>query len=154
MHRPFPATVTTLASWVAELGDQFTAPKTIKLYLNGIRSYQVDIGLKGLNELEAFQYPMLQRIITGIRRLRGEKDTREKQPITRDILLQILKLLDYNTFDGANLHAAFCLAFSVHRSCGRHSCSIFYIYRPLSFQILTSCTTSKFEILKSTCVVE
>lgn len=104
-----------LASWVAELGDRLTATKTIKLYLSGLRSYQVDIGL---GDLEVFQHPMLQRIIAGIRRLRGEKDTRERRPITRDILLKMLGLLDTNVYDDANLHAAFCLAFAAFLRCG------------------------------------
>ena len=55
---------------------------------------------------------MLQRIIAGLRRLYGEGDTRERRPITRDILLKLISRFDQTTLEGANLHAAFCLAFA------------------------------------------
>ena len=63
-------------------------------------------------ELEVYSHPILQRIIAGLRRLYGEGDTRERQPITRDILLKLISRFDQTTFEGANLHAAFCLAFA------------------------------------------
>lgn len=84
-------------------------PNTIKQYLGGVRSAQVDLGFQ---DLEAFRHPMLDRIITGIKRIKGEKDKRERQPITKDILLSMLKTLDQTTREGANLHASFCLAFA------------------------------------------
>lgn len=120
-HQPFPATVTTLASWVAELGDTRTATKTIKSYLSGIRSYQVDIGFE---DLEVFHHPMLQRIIAGVKRLRGEKDKRERKPITRNILLDILSCINQDTITGANLHAAFCLAFAAFLRCGEFTYTV------------------------------
>lgn len=55
---------------------------------------------------------MLQRIIAGVWRLYGEGDTCERPPITRDILLKLISRFDQTTLEGANLHAAFCLAFA------------------------------------------
>jgi hypothetical protein len=61
-----------------------------------------------------FDNPRLQRIIRGIKRFHGEADTRERLPITRDILLQLLQCLPHWSSDlaQANLYAAFCVAFS------------------------------------------
>lgn len=58
-----------------------------------------------------FHSPQLERIVAGIRQLRGEAGTRERQPITKDILLEILVRFDPSTKGGAVFRAAFCLAF-------------------------------------------
>ena len=63
-------------------------------------------------ELKVYSHPILQRVIKGLRRLYGEGDTQERQPITRDILLKLISRFDQTTLEGANLHAAFCLAFA------------------------------------------
>lgn len=52
---------------------------------------------------------MLQRIIAGIRMMRGEPGVEERRPITRDLLLLMLTRFDRTTRIGANLHAACCL---------------------------------------------
>lgn len=91
------------------------ATKTLKSYLSGVRSYQVDIGLQNL---EVFHHPMLERIIAGIKRLIGEKDKRERKPITREILIKLLEGLDTKTLDGATLHAAYSMAFAAFLRCG------------------------------------
>lgn len=106
---PFPATVTSLTGWVAELGTRKLLAKTIKAYLTGVRSTHIDMGFANL---DVFHHPLLERIITGIRRLRGEPDTRERRPLTRPILLQILLKFDTSTQYGASTHAAFCVAFA------------------------------------------
>ena len=66
----------------------------------------------GFDGLEVFHHPLLERILAGIRRLRGEANTRERRPITRDLLLQMLRQFDKNTRFGATMHASFCLAFA------------------------------------------
>ena len=63
-------------------------------------------------ELEVYSHPILQRIIAGLRRLYGEGDTCKRRPITRDILLKLISRFDQTTLEGANLYAAFCLAFA------------------------------------------
>lgn len=85
--------------------------KTIKGYLAGLQSLRLDCILDKA-ELEVYSHPMLQRIIAGLRRLYGQGDTRERRPITRDILLKLISRFDQTTLEGANLHAAFCLAFA------------------------------------------
>ena len=109
--RAFPAQVEGLAVWIGYLGERRLKPKTIKGYLAGLRSLRLDCTLDK-TELEVYSHPILQRIIAGLRRLHGEGDTRERQPITRDILLQMISRFDQTTFEGANLHSAFCLAFA------------------------------------------
>ena len=41
----------------------------------------------GYIDLSVFYNPILKRIIAGIRRFRGEAETRERRPITRDLLI-------------------------------------------------------------------
>ena len=53
---------------------------------------------------------MLQRIIAGIRRLRGEASTQERRPITRNVLFELLATFDCSRRPEANLRAAFYLA--------------------------------------------
>ena len=109
IHPAFPTSLPALTSWVATLGDRDLQVKTIKAYLTGLRSAHVDMGYI---DLSVFQNPLLQRIIAGIRRMRGEAEIKERHPITRDLLIRILYLCDDNTIAGANLHAVFCLAFA------------------------------------------
>ena len=106
---PFPATAQSLSSWVAELGTNKLPAKTIKAYLSGVRSTQIDMGFQ---DLDVFHHPILERILAGIRRLRGEADAKERRPVTRDILLRVLAVFNTTTRYGATLHAAFCLAFA------------------------------------------
>ncbi len=107
----YPASISNLASWSANLGDKMIKAKTIKAYLTGLRSHHIDVGYSG-TEIEAFHHPTLQRIIAGIRRLQGDDQTRERRPITRDLLLLLLRQFDQSTIEGATWHASFCLAFA------------------------------------------
>ena len=66
----------------------------------------------GYEDLSVFHSPLLQLMIIGSRRLRGEADTKERRPITKDLLLKILPFLDQRTKKGATLYAAVCLAFA------------------------------------------
>ena len=93
------------------LGGKRLKPKTIKGYLAELQSLCLNCTLDKA-ELEVYSHPMLQRIIVGLQKLYGEGDTREHRPITRDILLKLISRFDQTNFEGANLHAAFCLAFA------------------------------------------
>ena len=63
--------------------------KTLKLYLAGVKSYQLDLGL----ECSAFIDPRLERTIQGIKRDHNEPERRARAPLTRPYLLQILTCL-------------------------------------------------------------
>ncbi len=107
----YPASISNLTSWSASLGDKTVKAKTIKAYLTSLRSHHIDIGYSG-TEIEAFHHSTLQRIIAGIRKLQGDDQTRERRPITRDLLLLLLRQFDQSTIEGATWHASFCLAFA------------------------------------------
>ena len=77
----------------------------------GLRSLRLDCTL-GEAELKVYSYPILQRVIAGLRRLYREGDTRERRPITREVLLKLVSRFNQTTLEGANLHSAFCLAFA------------------------------------------
>ncbi len=66
----------------------------------------------GFDDLTMFHSAQLERIIAGIRRLHGEANTRERCPITKDILLRILSLFNQSTRLETTLYASFCLAFA------------------------------------------
>ena len=83
--------------------------QTVKKYLTAVRSTHVDMGCEGL---DVFHSPQLQRMIAGMRRLRGEAGTKERHPITKDILLKLLPQLDQSTEEGMTMYSAFCLAFA------------------------------------------
>lgn len=109
--KAFPAQVGGLVAWIGHLRGQRLKPKTIKGCLAGLRLLWLDCTLDKA-KLEVYSHPMLQRIIAGLRRLYGEGDTCERRPITRDILLKLISRFDQITLEGANLHAAFYLAFA------------------------------------------
>ena len=100
-----------LASWIGYLAEKRLKAKAIKGYLAGLRSLRLECTLDEA-ELKVYSHPILQRIIKSFRRIYGEGDTWERRPITRDILLKLISRFDQTTLEGANLHAAFCLAFA------------------------------------------
>jgi hypothetical protein len=107
----FPATIESLRSWVSTLGTRGLKAKSIKAYLTGVRSYHVDMGHPD-ETLRIFHSNALQRMINGIKRVHGESGSRERLPIVRPILMQLLETLDSSTLLGATLHSAFTLAFA------------------------------------------
>lgn len=80
----------------------------MKLYLCGIKSYQLDLGI----ESSAFGDPRLERTIQGIKRDHNEPEKRDRTPLTRPLLRQILQTLDPTSYDDAVIRAAFTLAFA------------------------------------------
>ena len=55
---------------------------------------------------------MLQRVVTDIRKFRGEAKLHEREPLTRDLLIHVRSLLDTSSQYGATFHNAFYLAFT------------------------------------------
>lgn len=77
----------------------------------------------GYENLDVFHSPQLERIVAGIRRLRGEAGTKERRPLTKDILMQLLSQLDQSTREGATYYASFCLAFAAFLRIGEFTYS-------------------------------
>ena len=90
-----------------------TKAKTTKKYLQGLRSYHIDMGF----DESAFSDPRLERIIRGGKRYYGDIDRKERFPITREILACILQQIP-DTYDGLNVKAALCLGFSAFLRAG------------------------------------
>jgi len=80
----------------------------MKLYLSGIKLYQLDLGI----ETTAFSDPRLEQTLQGIKRDHNEPDRRERTPLTRPCLLLILSKLGTTNYNDIVTHAAFTLAFS------------------------------------------
>ena len=81
--------------------------KTLKLYLSGIKSYQLDLGI----DCRAFLDPHVERTIQGIKRDYHESDRRTRTPLTSPYLLKLLNHLRSPTYNNVVLRAAFTLAF-------------------------------------------
>ena len=80
----------------------------MKLYLTGIKSYQLDLGI----DCSAFGDPRLERTIQGIKRDHNEPERRFRTPLIRPHLLSILHHLQAPSYDNIVLRAAFTLAFA------------------------------------------
>ena len=76
----------------------------------------------GVEDLAIFYHSSLQRLITGIRRRRGEEDNRERLPITKDFLLQLVSQLDLTVESQAVIRAAYCLTFATFLRAGKFTC--------------------------------
>jgi len=103
----FPAKVTWLIEWLCSLPGTIKV-KTMKLYLLGLKSYQLDPGI----ECVAFTDPGIERTIQGIKRDHNERLPPIPPPLTCPYLLHILCHLPGPDYDNTMLGAAFTLAFA------------------------------------------
>jgi len=104
----FPAELLWIENWVVELAGRVKS-KDIKKRVASLRSYHIDLGY----DTRVFADEQLARVIRGVMRLYPDTTLpRERTPITREILVQLLSQLDLQTRRGALLAAAFTLAFA------------------------------------------
>ena len=82
--------------------------KTMKLYLTGIKSYQLDLGI----DCTAFTNPRLECTLQGIKRDYSEPARRTRTPLTRPHLLHMLHHLGRSNYDDLTIRAGFTLAFA------------------------------------------
>jgi len=80
----------------------------MKLYLCGIKSYQLDLGL----ECSAFIDPRLERTLQGNKRDHKQPDRQPRTPLTRPNLLHMLRQLPGSEYNDIITPAAFTLAFA------------------------------------------
>ena len=80
----------------------------MKLYLTGIKSYQLDLGI----DCTAFKDPPLECTLQGIKRDHSQPAHHTRTPVTRSRLLDILYHLGGSDYDDLMIRAAFTLAFA------------------------------------------
>lgn len=80
----------------------------MKLYLCRIKSYQLDSGI----ECTVFSDPRLERTLQGRKRDHNEPDRRDRTPLTRPCLLQMLGVLGTENYEDVVICAVFTLAFA------------------------------------------
>ena len=80
----------------------------MKLYLCGLKSYQLDLGI----EFSAFTDPRLERTLQGIKHHHNQPDQRKRTPLTRPYLLHMLLIVHNTCYDDILICAAFTLAFA------------------------------------------
>jgi len=86
----------------------------MKLYLTGIKSYQLNLSIN----YTAFGDPRLERTIQRIKRDYNESERQLRSPLTRLFLLYILRHLCGSQYDQIVLQAAFTLAFAAFLGVG------------------------------------
>ena len=91
------------------LADRLVSVFIIKTYL-AVKSAHVDFNFIAFDD--SFYHSMLQRVVAGIRKFRGEVNVQEREPLIRDLLLRILSLFDTSSQYNVTLYASFCLAFA------------------------------------------
>jgi len=64
----------------------------MNLYLTGVKSYQLDLGI----DCKAFSDPWLERTIQGIKRDHNDPERRTRTPLTRPYRLKVLAALTGN----------------------------------------------------------
>ena len=80
----FPVSSQTLYNWVVYLDNRQSKSKTLKFYVTDVRLVYIDIGYKNL---AAFYSSQLERVITGLRRIRDKARSLERRSIIKDLLL-------------------------------------------------------------------
>ncbi|RPA76691.1 hypothetical protein BJ508DRAFT_197806, partial [Ascobolus immersus RN42] len=84
----FPADPRLVEQWLVARAEERNPkplqPATISAGLTGLISYHTDRGIT-----TDFRTPRIKRILAGITRILGVKPTRERAPLTRDLLLKI-----------------------------------------------------------------
>jgi hypothetical protein len=126
---PFPAKPLWLIEWMVSLAGRVKS-RTLKLYLTGLKSYHIDLGL----DTSAFDDERLERTIRGIKREHPDAPRRERTPLTRPKLLRILRVLSYPRYatshEGLTLRAAFTLAFAAFLRIGEITYSTHDVQHP------------------------
>ena len=93
--------------WLCSLAGTIKV-KSLKLYLKGIKSYQLDLGINSTPILD----PRLERTFQGIKRDLSEPTRRERTPLSWPYLLRLLHHLHSLTYHICVLRVTFHLAFA------------------------------------------
>ena len=110
--------------WLCSLAGSIKV-KIMKLYLTGIKYYQLDLGM----DCSAFSHARLERTLQGIKRNHREAARHIRSSLNCSHLVKLvsnLGLLDYND---TVIWVAFSLAFACFLRIGQ------FIYRPIDLQM-------------------
>lgn len=90
---PIPASELTLCRFAAHLAEKTDGPnaKTIKQYLSAVNSLHTEEGYPSPSTLG---FNQLQKVCKGISRVKGEKPTKPRLPISYEILSSFATMLD------------------------------------------------------------
>jgi len=97
----------------------------MKLYLVGIKSYQLDLGI----DYTAFSDPQLERTLQGIEPDHNEPVRRTRTPLTHPQLLSLLNHLRIHEYNDTVMRTTFTLAFVGFLPIGE------FTYRALDLQM-------------------
>lgn len=103
LHLSFPVSPDTLCLWMASAASTLTYG-TIRVYLHGVGTTHVELGCA--NPLEA---RIVWRMFTAVKRLQGAQASKQKLPITAELLLQLERWQTVSTVPGLALRAAMWL---------------------------------------------
>src|SRR5579871_653565 len=103
----FPASFEPLSDWIADTLEK-AKPETVSLYITAIKSRHIDFGY----DTKVFDDPRIKRMLQGALCLFETTPIRDRGEITGPLLLKMVKALNPNLHDDANLIAAFTVAFA------------------------------------------
>ena len=110
--QPLPLTEQVACRYVAHLGEQGLAPKTIKAYLSAVRHLQISANM---SDPDLGQMAKLEQVLKGVKREYAKKSPgkRVRLPITPDILLKLRGVWegDSRKYDSIMLWGACCLCY-------------------------------------------
>lgn len=116
--QPWPAERTILTDWITGKAYGTQAPHmrqikgtTLQSYVSALRSVHTDLGFS----TEVFDDGHAQRFINGAKNIFPTAPTKQRDPITRDVLLKLLSskaCQGENPIDRVNVNAAFTTAFA------------------------------------------
>jgi len=93
---------------------QKVKPETAKAYLSNLRTFHIEQGL----DISNFCDPRIDQLIRGAKRCIPEKAKRLRLPLTREILIKAISILNLHTQVDINIHAAICVSFAAFLRAG------------------------------------
>lgn len=100
----FPVSADTLCLWMAAMAPKLTF-NTIRVYLHGIATTHVELGFA--NPIE--NNPLVWRMFDAVKRVQGATASKQKLPVTTELLGQLERWQVMNTVEGLCLRAAMWL---------------------------------------------
>ena len=100
----FPVSADTICLWMASMASTLSYA-TIQVYMHGVGTTHVELGCPS-----PLDVPIVWRMFTAVKRLQGAKASKQKLPITNELLLQLERWQDVSSVYGLAQRAAMWLA--------------------------------------------